>query len=73
MVSSVSDTKMFHNLFGRGHRARGFRPRHDRGGIHFLFPLVVGVVSGELPRRVKEQVFSVHVTGPSVYYPCSLC
>lgn len=57
VVSSVSDTRMFRNLFGGGRGARGFRPRHDRGGIHFLFPLVVGVVSGKLPCRVEGQRF----------------
>lgn len=56
---------MFRNLFGGGHRARGFRPRHDRGGIHFLFPVVVGVVSGELPCRVEGQRFQyVRMTDP---------
>lgn len=39
---------MFRNMFGgRRSGGLGFRPRHDRGGIHFIFPLVIGVVSGE--------------------------
>ena len=49
---------MFRSLFGGGggQRARGFRPRQNGNGIHFVFPLVVGMASGELRYCVERGV-----------------
>lgn len=45
---------MFRNMLGGRRGGLGFRPRHDRGGIHFIFPLVIGVASGKYVPLTKS-------------------